>query len=867
MALWEAATLREASTPVSPAALGGEVGGQFNFATAVSLTLLVGGMGGNSQYYCGGGGGGSFVVNGNTPLVVAGGGGGGGTESGGTGGTGGGGGGSASGFYAGASNGSSGVGGGGGGGGNGGNGYNGGVGGTGGSGAGGSVGTGSAGGGGGFNGSGGNGNPSNAGFGGGSFLSGGLGGGGGGNSAGGGFGGGGGGGGNDSGGGGGGGYSGGGGGGYSGGGGGGSIIDASAIINLAEVSGVASPDDSPNGEIIISNIVVIITNQPVSLIAPIGGIATFTVGASGTLPLDYQWLYNGGPLAGQTNGTLTLTGATTSNSGTYAVIVTNLAGSVTSSVTSLTVVTFATGANINSIWTAANSPYLVTSNLVATNLTIQPGVNVLFNGPCSLTVTGQLQAVGTSNNPITFAPLVNSGGWQGIYFSSANTNSTMSWCRITGATNGALRFTNTPFALNNCTIKGNSGPLGGGIYTDSNLALTNCNLLNNSAITANTNTPFSARGGGLYVTNAATVTLQSCIISKNTANAPDFAYGGGIDCESGNLLLIHCLIISNFVSGGGLQANWNALVTNWTNANAFSTVYEYTGVASSADGTKFVAVVMDGSIVTSANSGASWSAAYTPIGYYAAWSAVASSADGSILVATARAETAPSTPEPGGIFISTNSGFNWTQAYSLSIAWDAVALSADGTKIVAGTYGGGIFTSSDSGANWMQSKAPDGVWTSLASSADGTHIVAVDNGIYPSDIGGIYTSADSGETWIKANVPPLPFAYDSVASSVGWNQRLFGGSRWLFGLRFKRFRRYLGANWFSLSVAGIVSRHQRTEANWWREMADNIHPTMAQFCLHQFRDHLEAIHRAQRWVRLLRGFLCKRNQSLGDGCQ
>ncbi len=56
-------------------------------------------------------------------------------------------------------------------------------------------------------------------------------------------------------------FSGGGGGGYSGGGGGsidfgggggGSIIDSSAIMVLTEISGVASPDGSPNGEIIIT---------------------------------------------------------------------------------------------------------------------------------------------------------------------------------------------------------------------------------------------------------------------------------------------------------------------------------------------------------------------------------------------------------------------------------------------------------------------------------------------------------------------------------------------------------------------------------------------------------------------------------------
>ena len=70
-----------------------------------------------------------------------------------------------------------------------------------------------------------------------------------------------------------GGYSGGGGGGYSGGGGGGggggSIIDPSAILDLTEISGVASPDDSPNGEIIITAV-----PEPTTLaMAGLGGLS------------------------------------------------------------------------------------------------------------------------------------------------------------------------------------------------------------------------------------------------------------------------------------------------------------------------------------------------------------------------------------------------------------------------------------------------------------------------------------------------------------------------------------------------------------------------------------------------------------------
>ena len=62
---------------------------------------------------------------------------------------------------------------------------------------------------------------------------------------------------------------GGGGGGTGGAGGGGSIIDSSAITNLAEVSGIASPDDSPNGEIIIFDV-----SSPPASAPPAIGITT-----------------------------------------------------------------------------------------------------------------------------------------------------------------------------------------------------------------------------------------------------------------------------------------------------------------------------------------------------------------------------------------------------------------------------------------------------------------------------------------------------------------------------------------------------------------------------------------------------------------
>jgi len=70
----------------------------------------------------------------------------------------------------------------------------------------------------------------------------------------------------------------------------------------------------------------------------VGDDAQFNVQASGTAPLLYQWYYNtNSVLTGQTNSTLTVTNAQTSDAGAYSVTVSNTYGSVTSAVAQLTV--------------------------------------------------------------------------------------------------------------------------------------------------------------------------------------------------------------------------------------------------------------------------------------------------------------------------------------------------------------------------------------------------------------------------------------------------------------------------------------------------------------------------------------------------
>ncbi len=80
----------------------------------------------------------------------------------------------------------------------------------------------------------------------------------------------------------------------------------------------------------------VIVNQPLTRTNAPGTVATFTVAASGSFPLSYQWRFNGAPLAndarisGALTPTLSVSGVTLADAGAYSVAVSNPAGSTNS---------------------------------------------------------------------------------------------------------------------------------------------------------------------------------------------------------------------------------------------------------------------------------------------------------------------------------------------------------------------------------------------------------------------------------------------------------------------------------------------------------------------------------------------------------
>ncbi len=84
--------------------------------------------------------------------------------------------------------------------------------------------------------------------------------------------------------------------------------------------------------------VIINTNEPANVTAFLGQSPAFSIAVSSATLVGYQWQFNGAPLVGKTNQTLTLVGVVTNESGLYSVVITNDSGSVTSRLATVTVV-------------------------------------------------------------------------------------------------------------------------------------------------------------------------------------------------------------------------------------------------------------------------------------------------------------------------------------------------------------------------------------------------------------------------------------------------------------------------------------------------------------------------------------------------
>lgn len=112
------------------------------------------------------------------------------------------------------------------------------------------------------------------------------------------------------------------------------------VYSVTVSDGTCAETHSVN--LVVTDPVPTITNQPTHQIVNVGNTAVFSVGADGHVPtgypLSYQWQSNSVDIPGETNPSLSIPNAQLSNVGSYDVVVANAWGAVTSAVVTLDVV-------------------------------------------------------------------------------------------------------------------------------------------------------------------------------------------------------------------------------------------------------------------------------------------------------------------------------------------------------------------------------------------------------------------------------------------------------------------------------------------------------------------------------------------------
>lgn len=215
------------------------------------------------------------------------------------------------------------------------------------------------------------------------------------------------------------------------------------------------------------------------------------------------------------------------------------------------------------------------------------------------------------------------------------------------------------------------------------------------------------------------------------------------------------------VAADGTTKNYTVTVTVPINRN-------WAAITSSPDGTKLAAVVQNGQIYTSTDSGITWTARESARN----WVEITSSADGTKLAAVV---------QNGQIYTSADGGVNWT-ARETNRYWTCINSSSDGTKLVAGAGNGSLYTSADSGVTWTERFTSANLWNHLASTPDGNKVIAIQR-----IAGLLFISSDSGLTWVERDIGrsarrSATISYDGIklafASSPGIFTSVDGGINW-----------------------------------------------------------------------------------------
>jgi Abnormal spindle-like microcephaly-assoc'd, ASPM-SPD-2-Hydin/Immunoglobulin I-set domain len=220
-----------------------------------------------------------------------------------------------------------------------------------------------------------------------------------------------------------------------------------------------------------------ITTQPKSQTITAGQTTTFSVTASGTAPMGYQWAKNGAAISGATGASYTTPATTSTDNGSqFVVTVSNSAGSAASAAATLTVSSTPGTLSLSSSSLSFGSVTVGSSKALSTTLTNTGGSSVTVS---NVSISGAgFNPGGISNGQIitageavtvsvTFAPAATGGVTGGLAITS-NASNSPTQISLSGTGAAASYSTTLSWTASTSSVTGYNvyrGTTSGGPYT------------------------------------------------------------------------------------------------------------------------------------------------------------------------------------------------------------------------------------------------------------------------------------------------------------------------------------------------------------------------------------------------------------------
>jgi parallel beta-helix repeat protein len=226
-------------------------------------------------------------------------------------------------------------------------------------------------------------------------------------------------------------------------------------------------------------------------------------------------------------------------------------------------------------FTLAESPYIVTGHLTVPSgrtLTIEPGVEVRFNGRYQMDIYGFLSAIGTPLSPIQITSnSATPGNWEGIY---VNTNGQVDiqYCIIEYGAHAIRMYSTTSNNIENSIIRYTSSH---GIFMDS----TTINTLSGNTFT---NSGIYILGSSVEHWNSHHIDLSNTVDGKPVLYFKDMVGGMGL-AQAGQIILANCTgftVENQDINHGsvavqlGFSSN-NEIINNQISENLYGIVLLY----------------------------------------------------------------------------------------------------------------------------------------------------------------------------------------------------------------------------------------------------------------------------------------------------